>query len=151
MVVCLVDPCQEKCSSINDQKVPGFSEPLLQAIESGNLTFCERLLDAGADPDCNLPTCQSCTALTRALHAKKPEIAQLLISRGASHRVQTCDHSIDGERISTRGYSPQHFAAALVTKRYSKTCYSTRRAKLTSVYTKFCRFIWLQQMVTLIV
>ena len=91
-----------------------LSEALLHAIKFGNAVVCERLLNIGADAnfsDSGHRLC--CTALLSALQVKQPEIAEMLILRGASNKTQTCDTPIIGESASPRGYSPLHYAAAL--------------------------------------
>ncbi|MCJ1306847.1 hypothetical protein MMC25_000490 [Agyrium rufum] len=92
----------------------GLNEALLEAVGLGSVAFCTRLLDEGADPNHSHPTCQACTVLNRALKSKQPEIAKLLVQKGAMDRSQTCDHgTMSDESVSKQGYSAQHFAAAL--------------------------------------
>ena len=90
-----------------------LTQSLFQAIASYDKDFCRRLLDAGADANCHDGHHTCCTALISALRSKQPEIAEMLIERGASNTVQTCDTTIKGESISPRGYSALHYAAAL--------------------------------------
>ena len=51
---------------------------------------------------------------------KQPEIAELLIRRGASNDPQMCDTLIPGEDMSPKGYTPLHYAAALGYERILK-------------------------------
>ena len=102
--------------SSSDSRVRGsntLSKALIHAIESGNADFCERLLNSGADANSHDNHWSCCTALLSALRSKQPKLAEMLIRRGASNSTQMCDIPIIGERITPRGYSAMHFAAAL--------------------------------------
>ena len=85
-----------------------YSNSLRQAIERGDLNFCRRLLDQGADPSGISDKCKNCTPLLVALHHQHTGIAQLLLERGASASGSACS----GCSGFHQGYSPLHYAAS---------------------------------------
>ena len=98
--------------NFENQRLAGLTEALFNAIRSQDAKFCKHLLEAGADPNCKSVMCQGCNALICALLHKQPQIAGILIERGATNQVQTCNESIIDEDVSAKGYSALHHAAA---------------------------------------
>ena len=64
---------------------------LFQAIERHDIEFCEKLIDAGANPNGTNPTCGRCTPLLVALEQQQRHIAEFLIRKGAQDEGATCD------------------------------------------------------------
>ena len=60
--------------------------PLHMAARRGNVEIAEALLDCGADID--VRDSKGDTPLQRALNCRKPELASLLLARGARHATQ---------------------------------------------------------------
>ena len=76
------------------------------AIDVGDMELCKRLIEDGADLDSGFTFCLECTPLLYSLIMKRPEIAEFLVSHGASLTGQTCRYR------SSRGWTPLHYAAA---------------------------------------
>jgi ankyrin repeat protein len=92
--------------AVSKAQVNGLTKPMFLAIELGNLDLCARLLDQGVDVNETDVCCRGCTALVKALHHQKLDIAKLLIEKGARNSGQVCS------RYPTRGYGPMHYAAS---------------------------------------
>ena len=71
----------------------------------GDMELCKRLVESGEDLQSGFPFCLGCTPLLYSLTMNRPEIAELLVSHGASITGQTC------QNWTTRGYTPLHNAA----------------------------------------
>lgn len=73
----------------------------------GDLEFCTRLVENGADLQSGFEGCMGCTPLLYSLQKKQYAIAEYLVSQGASTAGSTC------ERWPTRGFTAFHYAATL--------------------------------------
>ena len=71
----------------------------------GDMEFCKRLVENGADLESGLTFCLGCTPLLYSLMTNKPGIPEFLARHGASITGQTC------RKWSFRGYTPLHYAA----------------------------------------
>ena len=87
-------------------KSPRASEALKVAIDVGDLELCERLIQCGEDLESGFSFCLGSTPLLYSLINDRPEIAEFLVSHGASITGQTCRY------WSSQGYTPLHYAAS---------------------------------------
>ena len=85
---------------------PRASEALKVAIDMSDMELCKRLLENGADLESGFTFCLGCTPLLYSLSIGRLEIAEFLVSHGASLTGQTCRY------CSSRGWTPLHYAAA---------------------------------------
>ena len=85
---------------------PRASEALKVAIDAGDMDLCKRLVESKADLDSGFAFCLGCTPLLYSLIRGQQEIAEFLVSHGASITGQTCRY------YSSRGYTPLHYAAS---------------------------------------
>ena len=76
------------------------------AIDAGDMDLCKRLVESKADLDSGFAFCLGCTPLLYSLIRGQQEIAEFLVSHGASITGQTCRY------YSSRGYTPLHYAAS---------------------------------------
>ena len=75
------------------------------AIDINDMELCKRLVENGADLKSGFKFCLGCTPLLYSLVKDRPEIADFLVSHGASITGQTC------QKWRSRGYTPLHYAA----------------------------------------
>ena len=75
------------------------------AIDLGDMELCKRLVENGEDLESGFTFCLGCTPLLYSLIKFRPDIAEFLVSHGASITGQTC------RNWSSRGYTPLHHAA----------------------------------------
>ncbi len=75
------------------------------AIDAGDMELCKRLIESGENLESGFSFCLGCTPLLYSLIMNKPELAEILVSHGASITGQTCRY------YSSRGYTPLHYAA----------------------------------------
>ena len=85
---------------------PRASEALKVAIDAGDMDLCKRLVESKPDLDSGFTFCLGCTPLLYSLIMDRPEIAEFLVSNGASITGQTC------RQYSTRGFTSLHYAAS---------------------------------------
>ena len=72
----------------------------------GDMDLCKRLIEDGADLESGFIFCLGCTPLLYSLIMDRPEIAEFLVSHGASITGQTCRYCL------YRGWTPLHYAAS---------------------------------------
>ena len=65
--------------SKDSPQVFSLTEAVFHAISRKDITFCEKLIDAGANVNGLAPDCGRCTPLLAALKSRRIEIAELLI------------------------------------------------------------------------
>lgn len=65
----------------------GLESPLVASIMSGDPRMVERILDAGAAPDS-----EQCPSVLLAIATEQPEIARLLVARGADPESVNAEH-----------------------------------------------------------
>ena len=75
------------------------------AIDIDDMELCKRLIDNEEDLDSGFTFCLGCTPLLYSLIRNRPEMAEFLVSHGASITGQTC------QKYGTWGYTPLHYAA----------------------------------------
>ena len=82
------------------------SEPLRLAIELGDVKLCQTLIEEGVNTDKGFSDLGSDTPVLYAFELEKIEVAELLISNGASIA------GASGGKSIYRGYTPFHYAAS---------------------------------------
>lgn len=92
--------------AMGKEKTWSPSEPLKLAIQLGDIELCKALVKEGVNTDNGFPDFGGDTPVLCAFGHGKFEIAEYLISKGASIAGAA------GDRVPFRGYTPFHYAAS---------------------------------------